>query len=479
MDTAVSQTLPLCVDLDGTLIRSDLLVECVVRLAHRRFWLLLLVPFWLLRGRAYLKRRLAEAAPPEIATLPWEPTFLAWLRDQHLAGREIWLATAADETLARQVAAHLGLFRGVVASDGATVNLKGQAKFEALRRIIGGPFEYAGNDYPDLAVWRHCPTAIVVNAPASLVDQVRRLVPSVSTFACGRRGIGVWLRAMRIHQWAKNVLILVPLVTAHRFLDPWLLLGTLIAFVLFGLCSSAQYILNDLIDLDADRHHPTKAKRPFASGEASLAGGLALFVLLLGSSLLVASAISIRLALALAGYFVLSLSYSLWLKRLLIADVFVLASLYSWRIIVGHVVTGVIFSEWLLSFAFFLFLSLGFGKRMTELLNVHQSGGRIRGRAYRVDDIQQVNLFGVCSAFLAAVVFLLYLQSDKVKSLYREPALLWLLCPVLLYWLTRIWVLSGRGEVHEDPVLFVLKDRVTYVTGAIAAVIMFAAKTGV
>jgi 4-hydroxybenzoate polyprenyltransferase len=467
---------PLCVDLDGTLIHSDLLFECLARLLKKKPWLLLLVPFWCLRGRAALKRSLARQVSIEIAFLPYNAPLLEWLKGQKATKRELLLVTAADESLANQVADHVGLFNRVIASDGRQ-NLKGKHKLESLRQQVSGEFDYVGNSWSDLDIWRHSANAITVGASLSLLKRVREFAPDAISFD-GRSGrLKSWLSALRVHQWAKNVLVFVPLVTSHQFLHPKLLLECALSFVLFSLCASAQYILNDLVDLEADRQHATKRRRPFASGDLSLAAGFVAAHAMLAISLLTALVLSKFTAVALAGYFVLSFAYSMYFKRVILLDAFILSGLYTQRIVVGHLVTGVAFSVWLLSFAFFFFLSLAFSKRWAELNNVQRTNSKIVGRGYQVGDIEQINLFGVCSAFLSAVVFILYLQSDKVRELYRHPLVLWLLSPVYLYWVSRLWIRSSRGEIDEDPVLFVLKDPVTYVIVAISGAIMMTAAT--
>lgn len=466
--------LPLCVDLDGTLVKTDLLFECLARLIRQKPWLLLSVPFWLLGGKANLKRKMAQHVLIDIATLPYNEAFLEWLRAEKLRGREIILATAADALLANAIAAHLGLFNRVLASDGSE-NLKGERKLDFLRREISGEFEYAADSFADLAVWRSCSGAILVNANQSLINRVGRHVRVLTTFDRESGSVTEIVRALRLHQWTKNILIFVPLITSHQLLHLRLVLGAAIGGLLFSLCASAQYVLNDLIDLEADRQHATKARRPFASGVLPLQTGLVLVVTLLVISLGSAFFLSRLFTALLCIYFLLSLSYSLYFKRILLLDVFVLSGLYTFRIIVGHLVTNVPFSVWLLSFAVFLFLSLAFSKRMSELRRSGAVDGSLAGRGYMPGDLEQVNVFGVCSAFLAAVIFILYLQSDRVRELYRQPQLLWLLSPLFLYWISRIWMLSYRGEIDEDPVLFVVKDRTTYLVGAVAGLIMYAA----
>jgi len=478
MHDSASSALPLCIDLDGTLIKTDLLFESLARLLKQKPWFMLLVPFWGLRGRAYLKQRIARQISIDVRSLPYNSAFLEWLRSQKAAKREMLLVTAADESLANQVADHLGLFDRVIASNGR-LNLKGKRKLQTLRQQVPGDFEYAGNSRADLEIWRHCAGAITIGASPSLLKRVRKQVPRVITFDGRSSGqLKHYVSAMRVQQWAKNVLVFVPLITSHQFMHPALLLKSALGFLLFSLCSSAQYILNDIVDLEVDRHHAIKRQRSFANGDVPLAMGFILAPVLLAASLGGAIFVSKLFLVALVVYFGLSLSYSLYLKKIVLLDAFVLSVLYMLRIIAGHLVTGVPFSVWLLAFAFFLFLSLAFSKRWAELNNLRRAGGSMVGRGYRVDDMGQVNLFGVCCAFLSAVVFILYLQSDKVRELYRQPELLWLLSPVFLYWVSRLWIRSSRGEMSEDSVLFVLKDPVTYVIAAVSGLIMMAATAG-
>jgi 4-hydroxybenzoate polyprenyltransferase len=472
-----SHSLPLCIDLDGTLVKTDMLFESLARLLKTKPWLILLVPFWCLLGRAALKRKLASHVSIDVHSLPYNNALVAWLRVQKNRKRQLLLVTAADEQLAKPIADHLGFFDRVLASNGI-LNLKGKDKLKVLRQQLQEGFEYAGDSPADLEIWRHCRSAVTVGASASLLRQLRKHVPEVKTFDGRRTSWMHYLSALRIHQWAKNVLIYVPLITAHRLEQVEMVVQATFCAVVFGLCSSAQYILNDIVDLEADRAHPKKRERPFASGELPLYVGFVLAPVLLVGSLGMAWLYSPALAMLLGVYFLLSLTYSLWLKKMVLVDTFCLSALYLLRIVAGHVVTGVAFSVWLLSFAFFLFLSLAFSKRLTELELVRKTNGAMNGRGYGVEDTLQVNLFGVCSAFLSTVVFILYLQSEKVKELYQTPEVLWLLSPVYLYWISRIWILSTRGKVQEDPVVFVMKDRVSYGVAAVSGLIMFVATQG-
>jgi 4-hydroxybenzoate polyprenyltransferase/phosphoserine phosphatase len=474
MISSQSSSVPLCIDLDGTLIKTDLLYESLARLLKQKPWLLLMVPVWCLQGKAALKRRLAQHISVDVASLPYNLPLLEWLRHEKAANRRLVLATAAEESLAREIADYIGLFDGVVASDGLT-NLKGKQKLRALREEAGIAFDYAGNSRADLEIWQHCKSAITVGVSSSLLKRVRESVRNVAIFDVRLRDPRSYAAAFRLHQWAKNVLIYIPLVTAHQIFDPIMLVKSSISVLLFSLCTSAQYVLNDLIDLEADRQHPKKRTRPFASGSIPLETGFIMAPVLLVISISGALFLSKGFALLLISYFVLSFFYSLYLKRIVLLDAFLLSGLYMTRIIAGHLVTGVPFSIWLLSFAFFVFLSLAFDKRWLELDNTRRTDRVVLGRGYEVGDITQINLFGVCSAFLSVVIFILYLQSDKVKEMYKQPELLWVLSPLFLYWISRIWILSSRGKINEDPVIFVLKDPVTYAVGIVSGLIMFAA----
>jgi 4-hydroxybenzoate polyprenyltransferase len=470
-----STSVPLCVDLDGTVIYSDLLWESLAQLLGRKPWLLLLVPFWLLSGRAALKRRLAQAVDLDPAALPYNHALLEWLRAEKRAGRTLVLATAADQRLARSVAQYLGIFDEVVASDGVH-NLKAGVKLQRLETLIGGPFDYVGNSTADLPVWRKCRKAILSNAPVALIARTRAEATVDRVFPAEGGGARALIRCLRPHQWLKNLLVFVPLVASHRLFDTASLFKTAEAFAAFCFCASAVYVLNDMADLQSDRLHPTKCRRPFASGSLSLAAGLLLAPALGALSLLIGRELPGLSTVVLAAYFLLATAYSLFLKRQVLLDVFALASLYTFRLLMGHVAANVPFSPWLLSFSFFVFLSLAYCKRTAELYRLRQQGGGLApGREYRDSDLELLTLFGTASGFAASLVLTLYLDSEKVQQLYRRPMLLWLLFPLLLYWVSRIWILAHRGQMSEDPIQFALKDRITYVVAAIGAAILILA----
>ncbi|CAA9562190.1 MAG: Integral membrane protein [uncultured Truepera sp.] len=464
---------PLCVDLDGTLIKTDLLFEMLLLLLKTRPLALFQLPLWLFKGKAHFKQELAARAHLDVTCLPYRAPLLSFLKDEQRAGRKLVLATAADARVARQVAAHLGIFSAVVASDGA-VNCSGSRKLGALERECGPEgFVYVGDAPVDLQVWRHARGAILVGGGNRFVKQLNNVE---RTFEDDTRP---WeaLRAMRLHQWAKNVLIFVPLLLAHEVTDPARVAAALLAFLAFSLCASSVYVQNDLLDLEADRHHPRKRFRPFASGALPVKFGLLLAPALLALAVLAALPLSSTFLGVLGLYFVLTLSYSLYFKRKAILDVLLLAILYTVRIVAGGVAVGLVVSPWLLAFAMFFFLNLAYVKRFSELKDL-PGESFLRARGYTSDDLEGLADLGVASGYVSILVVALYINSPEVSELYRTPELLWLLCPLLVYWVSRVWLLARRGQMHDDPVIFALRDRVSYVVGACAVLVGAAAAGG-
>lgn len=464
-------SLPLCVDLDGTLIRTDILAESILSLVKARPWYAFLLPFWLLKGKAGFKREVAGRVTVDAALLPYREELVAWLKSCRAAGRRLVLVTASDSILAQAVAKHLGLFDRVLASDGE-LNLKGAAKAEVLKREFPEGFEYAGDCRADLPVWGAARSAVLVEPEAGVEAEVRKTTTVGRVFGERRPRLALALKAMRPHQWAKNAVIFVPLITSRQIVDPAFLPGALLAFASFSLCASSVYILNDLMDLASDRRHPRKRERPFASGALPLSMGPALLLAPLAAGAALAFFLPPAFLLVLALYLGLTLWYSLRLKELLLLDVFCLAVLYTLRLLAGHAVTGIPLSAWLLAFSMFLFLSLALLKRVAELRTLAPDTPALPGRGYSRADLEPLARFGSTSAYLAVLVFALYIQSDQVARLYQRPAVLWLLCPVLMYSLTRVWVLAERGGVGDDPVLFALKDRSSYFALAAVAVLL-------
>jgi 4-hydroxybenzoate polyprenyltransferase len=451
----------LCVDLDGTLIRGDLLWECVLILLKTRPFTLLLIPVWMLSGKANLKRQLAARTQLNPARLSYRPEVLELLQRERAVGRKVVLATAADRQLAESVAQYLNLFDEVHASDRGQ-NLIGESKASFLAERFPEPgFEYVGDATVDVAVWRKARGAYVVgsirrSAQAAAATELK------ATFLETPASFRTWVNAIRGHHWAKNLLLFLPLVLAHNLI-PEPLVRTFFGFVLYGACASGLYILNDLLDLHSDREHPWKKQRPFAAGEISIPQGLLASFVLLGVALGLGFALEPTFGLALLGYATLTMGYSLWLKRIALLDVFVLSSFYSFRILAGALISGTSLSQWFLAFSMFFFLSLAMAKRYSELVhatNLLKSGNS--GRGYRADDREVLMALGVGSSFASVVILSLYVQSQDVRILYLSPEYLFLLCPIVLYWLSRNWLLAHRGELKEDPVTLAIRDRVSY-----------------
>lgn len=464
----------LCVDLDGTLLRTDLLYESFLRLAGSKPWLLLLIPFWLFRGKAHLKRRLAAFGVGDPSQLPYDSRVIELLRTTQ--NRPRVLCTASDSTLVLPIAAHLGLFEEVHCSDGHT-NLAGERKADLLVSRFGERgFDYVANDAIDLRIWRYADSAWIVNASSRLAHAAAKTCNSFTHWPREDRGLHSWLKALRLHQWLKNLLVFVPLLASHQFDDRSAISAAFIAFFAFGLTASGVYLLNDLLDLDADRNHPRKRSRPFAAGSLSLRRGLLAAPFLALTGFAVAWYASPAFASVLVIYYLLTLAYSLRLKQIAIIDVVVLAGLYTIRIVGGAAAITVTLSFWLLALSLFMFLSLAMLKRYTELLSSLQRGNASpSGRGYRIEDLAVVQSLGVASGVVAVLVLCLYLNTPESQTLYTHPTFLWMLCPVLLYWIGRTWLIAHRGEMHDDPIVFAVKDRVSQVTVVLAAMMAFAA----
>ncbi len=466
----VEQAHPIVVDLDGTLIRADLLQESAnLYLAQHPFGLFQLLA-WLGSGRAALKEKLAERCSLDPASLPYNRPLLDWLHNQKSMGRTLVLATASHRLLAQAVADYLGLFDEVIATEGA-LNLKSTQKREALNQRFGANgYEYIGNESADLAVWACASQAHIVSSSQRFIDQVRQTGKTGAVFDSGRRGFATSLqRAMRPYQWVKNALVFVPVLAAHRFGDAAALMQALVAFVAFSLTASSVYLLNDLVDVSDDRHHARKRNRPFAAGDLSLLQGWLLWPLLLALSIALAAALlPLSFVALLAGYFVLTLAYSLRLKRLPMLDVLSLALLFTSRIVAGAQAVAVPLSFWLLAFSMFLFLSLAFMKRFSEIKVAREAGraGPLRGRGYMKEDLELVSSLGTSAGYVAVLVLALYIQDSRTAQLYPQPQLIWVACPLMLFWLSRAWLIAHRGQMHDDPILFALKDRASWLIGA-------------
>ncbi|MBR0645500.1 UbiA family prenyltransferase [Plastoroseomonas hellenica] len=462
---------PLCVDLDGTLIFSDTLVEGLLSgLTHPQQ-----LPRMLAGSRAALKRRVAEVAPVDPRTLPYNTGFLAFLKEQRAAGRYLVLATAADAQVAQAIAEHLDLFDEVIASDGQR-NLKGEAKAAALVERFGEKgFAYAGNDRSDLPVWKAARSIIIVNASRSTREQARIGAEVEAEFGGRPAPLRSMIKAMRPHQWAKNVLVFVPMVTAHALGEAAAWTGALGMFVAFCVTASGIYILNDLSDLAADRRHPRKRLRPFASGALSPAVGVAMAAVLLALGIGLSAATGTFAIIAI--YAIASVSYSVALKEFPLVDIFMLAGLYTVRVLGGGVASGHTASLWLLAFSGFLFLSLALVKRVEEMTAVARSSGNRTAarRGYFPGDIPILQTFGCASAFASAVVLALFVGSTAASAQYGSPELLWGIVPLILFWQCRLWLSTVRGHMHDDPIVYAAHDWVSWiVAGCVFALVLAA-----
>lgn len=467
---------PIAVDLDGSLIHTDILYETFIRAVFRHPWCLFMLIPWLLKGRAYLKLRLAELVDFDIAALPYNQELLGYLHEQK--SRDLILCTATNETLARNIANHLGIFSDAIGST-ATVNLTGTKKAELLCQKFGEKnFSYVGNEARDLKIWKYAASAIVVERREKLAKQLQGVCPVEHSCRAPLTTPQVLFKALRMHQWVKNLLLFVPLLTSHQFTNLELLGKSMLAFLAFGICASATYLINDLSDLDSDRVHRKKKFRPLAAGTLSIRRAMLIIGFALPLSALIAFFISPFFLLALACYVAITLAYSFLLKRLQTVDILTLASLYTLRIIAGGVAVSILPSFWLLAFSMFLFLCLALIKRISEILKAGVEDGEVKklsGRGYYTSDLHILNTLATSSGMLSILVFAMYLNSDEMVELYSLPYLLWLVCPVFLYWIVRVLIMSSRGEIDEDPIVFALKDRRSWFAGLIIAVILIAA----
>jgi 4-hydroxybenzoate polyprenyltransferase len=471
----MSRCIPLVVDLDGTLARVDTLHESLVHALLRHPWQVLRALPALASSRAAFKAALASIPGPDRPAVPWNQDVLNSLARQR--GGEIFVCTASSQVQAEKICAELGLFSAVYGSDAAT-NLKGERKAAFLREKFGSRgFQYYGNEAADLDVWKEAAKAFVVSDDAALVERARGVCPEVEQIPLKRRSrFSSTLRAARPHQWTKNLLLFVPLLTSHRFTEHALLLRSLAAFAAFCLLSSAVYVLNDLIDLQADRRHPSKSRRPFAAGDLSALAGLPLSLGLTAAALASAVLLGMPFFGVCCAYLGVTLLYSAIIKKIAVFDVYTLAGLYTLRLVAGGAVTGIVISVWLAAFSIFIFLSLALCKRYTELAEFQGDAGvKLNRRGYTAGDLGFVFTQGLIFMGCATLVLAVYLSSNAVTLLYKTPALLWLAVLVVSFWGGRLWLLAARREMHEDPVFFALKDRVSWCCLLVLFGVFFAA----
>ncbi len=471
---AVSDATPLVVDVDGTLIKTDLLHESAMQFIARHPLQTWRLGAWLASGKSRLKRALSEATDPHIDSIPLREQTVALIRDAQAAGRPVYLASASDLPLVEALAGRVGGIAGVFGTDDGA-NLAGAAKARRLNAAFGERgYDYVGDQDVDFAVWSSARRAIAVSHSDGFKRRLLRAHPDAEVIASPRVKPRALVKAVRPHQWAKNALIFLSLAAGHHFAAHDVV-ATVLAFVCFCLAASSAYLLNDLLDLPGDRDHSRKRNRPFAAGDLSITTGLVLSAILMASAAGLSTFLPLRFMLVLGAYVTATLGYSLLLKRKLLIDVITLGGLYTIRVLGGIEAVGSTYSPWLLMFCLFLFLSLAIVKRCSELV-VRREMGQTRtvGRGYRTDDLQIMLSLGAASAYGAVLVVALYLSSAEIVALYNHPIRMWLVTPLLLYWISRVLILSSRGEMHDDPVVFALRDRVSWITGFCIGLVVLA-----
>lgn len=462
-------------DLDDCLIKTDLLLEQWLKAIKKNPLFIFASLLWVLKGKSYLKLRLASVTSLDPKELPYREELIekikAWKKNH--SGKVI-LASASPQDWVDRVANHLGLFDlAIGTSEG--LNLKGINKLKAIQNNLQSEdFIYAGDSKADLDIWKYSSGIIAVNPSTFVQSQIKKLNKSTDIIFDRKKTAKALIKQLRPHQWVKNALIFLPAVAGHKVFDLSVIQAGLIAFIGFSASASFVYVLNDLLDLSADRNHRTKKSRPFASGSLSILWGVLLLPALLTVALGTTLLLPLSYALVILTYLLLNLLYSFYLKKMEILDIIILSSMYTLRIFAGSAATGILVSEWLLSFSTLFFFSLACVKRCTEISR-SKNKITIDGRGYRQSDYAVVFALGVGAGLLSTLVILLYLQSNDVRSLYRNPTLLWLSTPVLLYWISLTWLKTSRDMIADDPVVYAIKDRTSWVCLAALLAILFVA----
>ena len=466
------EDIPLVVDLDGTLLHSDLLHEGIIILLRKNPFYFFPLLFWLLKGKVYFKNQIFNTVQLPYDLLPWNKKLIVFLKVESLKGRKLIVATASVNTHSQEILKVFPFFDEIYGTD--TINLKGRNKLKFLVNKFGeSGFDYIGNSSSDLTIFASSRYSYLVSPSKTLEKRTRKVSDLKYIWKHKKSTFREYVKAIRAYQWVKNVLVFIPLITSHSFYSKSSVLEAISAFFAFSFTASAGYAINDLFDLNSDRSHPRKRFRSFASGRLSITSGILLTSLLFSAALVISSQLNLLFSIVLLGYFIVSFSYSLYLKRLVLYDVFILALLYSTRIIGGGEANHIPISFWLITFSTFLFLSLAFVKRFSELLKVNDTDGlKIRGREYNNGDLQLLQVMGIVSGFLSIVVFSLYINSPEVLQLYSNPKILWSISFLLLFWISRVWLKANRGEMTDDPIIFAIKDRSSYIIFLIIGLVM-------
>ena len=471
----------LFVDLDGTLIKSDLLFECLVPIIKNYFYAIFLAPFWLLKGKAYLKDKFSDLVSINPEILPYNNNVLEYIRKEKENGSKIILATASNIKLAKSISDYLGIFDDVIASS-KEENLKGKNKLNKIKSYIENnninkEFSYIGDSEADVKIFNETNIPIVVGNK-NVFNKIKSKNDKTS-FVDGENDFSLkkFFKMIRTYQWVKNFLIFLPLILAHKFLDVNLLLKALVAFFSFSFLASSVYIINDIMDVESDRIHPSKKNRPIASGAVKISSALKVAFILMPLSFIISIFLGKEFLFVLLTYFITTSCYSFYLKKIMLVDILILSLLYTVRIFAGGVALNIYLSPWLFMFSMFFFFSLACAKRYSELYAVRNNlQDEIKGRGYQAQDLEQIQIFGSSSGYIAILIFALYIQSDISMKLYKTPSFFWALCPIMLYWISRVWLLSHRGQMTQDPIIFALKDKVSYVVLILSIIIFGVAK---
>ena len=471
----------LFVDLDGTLIKSDLLFECLVPIIKNYFYAIFLAPFWLLKGKAYLKDKFSDLVSINPEILPYNNNVLEYIRKEKENGSKIILATASNIKLAKSISDYLGIFDDVIASS-KEENLKGKNKLNKIKLYIKNnninkEFSYIGDSEADVKIFNETNIPIVVGNK-NVFNKIKSKNDKTS-FVDGENDFSLkkFFKMIRTYQWVKNFLIFLPLILAHKFLDVNLLLKALVAFFSFSFLASSVYIINDIMDVESDRIHPSKKNRPIASGAVKISSALKVAFILMPLSFIISIFLGKEFLFVLLTYFITTSCYSFYLKKIMLVDILILSLLYTVRIFAGGVALNIYLSPWLFMFSMFFFFSLACAKRYSELYAVRNNlQDEIKGRGYQAQDLEQIQIFGSSSGYIAILIFALYIQSDISMKLYKTPSFFWALCPIMLYWISRVWLLSHRGQMTQDPIIFALKDKVSYVVLILSIIIFGVAK---
>jgi 4-hydroxybenzoate polyprenyltransferase len=462
----VQKSSNLIIDLDGTLIKTDLLIESAIGLIKKNPFYIFLLILWLLKGRANLKNQIASRIDLRVNLLPYRSKIIEII--QSYPGKKV-LATASNYKYAKAVAEHLGIFDEFIASD-AINNLKGKQKAKIIIEKFGTDFEYIGDSEADIPIWQQAQRGFVINPNNHLKKKISKL-KNISVindeFTPSLKSI---LALIRIHQWSKNILLFLPLIGAHELLNPSFMIKTLVGFFSFSLCASSVYILNDIIDLEEDRSHKTKKFRSLASGQVKIQTGLLIIPTLIITSILISTNLNLHFLIWLFIYYSLTFLYTIFLKKIAILDMVILTSLYIIRIISGAAINNIKITFWFLAFAVFLFFSLAIIKRFIE---INESSHTASKRGYQDIDINLISISGVTSSYISILIIMLYLYNHSQSLIEQNPILLLILCFIMLYGYSRIWLLAYRKKLNDDPVVFVLKDKISLILGFVSGLIIF------